>query len=554
MFKKAPESFQLDLYSSPGSLFSGKTLKLFEDKDAWHNQFRQQVTMRIDESLFSPLYCKDNGTPNSPIRVLIAMMVLKEAEGLSDQKIFENCRFNMLTRSAIGLLNADDSVPTESTYYLFRKRVNEYATAKEGNKNLFDVVFAQITKSQCIDFEVSGKRIRMDSKLLGSNIAWLSRYELIHETLRLFYTQAKQTGKLDKTTEERLDNLLKLEGNKVVYTCTSEEVKSRLQELGGLIYKILPIFSHTTSTPYLTLQRVFGEQYKIGENKIVVARDKEEISAKSVQSPHDTDCTFRDKDGDKVKGYSINATENCDDKGLKLIGDVDVRIVSTPDVDFFQDDIKKVQEVFLDKTEAAHADGAYHSPDNQDFCKENGIELFLHAIQGAKGRYDLNMSESEELTVFDTDTNKLLDTVKVTCKKDTSKWRIVTEKGYRYFTQKDIDTCQIRKKIEETPIETLQKRNNVEATVFQIGYHYPNSKSRYRGLVRHQMWANIRCLWVNFVRILKFKEELCPGTSFFAKYAPEPLFSSLYFVVQAFLAAKLPYYLSVPKNIQFSAN
>jgi hypothetical protein len=510
--------------------------------------------MRIDESLFSPLYCKDNGTPNSPIRVLIAMMVLKEAEGLSDQKIFENCRFNMLTRSAIGLLNADDSVPTESTYYLFRKRINDHATAKEGNENLFNVAFAQITKSQCIEFEVSGKRIRMDSKLLGSNIAWLSRYELIHETLRLFYTQAKQTGKLDKPTEERLDALLKLEGNKVVYTCTSEEVKSRLQELGELIYKILPIFSYTTTKHYLTLQRVFQEQYKIGENKIVVAKDKAEISAKSVQSPHDTDCTFRDKDGDKVKGYSINATENCDDKGLKLIGDVDVRIVSTPDVDFFQDDIKKVQEIFLDKTEAAHADGAYHSPGNQEFCKENDIELFLHAIQGAKGRYDLNMSESAELTVLDTETNKLLDTVKVTCKKNTSKWRIITEKGYRYFTQKDIDTYQIRKKIDETPIETLQIRNNVEATVFQIGYHYPNAKSRYRGLVKHQMWANIRCLWVNFVRILKFKGKLCPGSSFFAKYAFDSLFSSLYFLLQAFLVTKLPYHLSVPQNIEFSAN
>lgn len=554
MFKKAPESFQLDLYSSPASLFTGKTLKLYEDKAAWHNQFRQQVTMRIDESLFSPLYCKDNGTPNSPIRVLIAMMVLKEAEGLSDQKIFENCRFNMLTRSAIGLLNADDSVPTESTYYLFRKRINDHVTAKEGNKNLFDVAFAQITKSQCIEFEVSGKRIRMDSKLLGSNIAWLSRYELIHETLRLFYNQAKLTGKLDKTTEERLDNLLKLEGNKVVYTCTSEEVKSRLQELGILIYKILPIFSESTSTHYLTLQRVFNEQYKIDENKIVVAKDKEEISAKSVQSPHDTDCTFRDKDGDKVKGYSINATENCDDKGLKLIGDVDVRIVSTPDVDFFQDDIKKVQEVFVDKTEAAHADGAYHSPGNQEFCIENGIELFLHAIQGAKGRYDLNMSESGELSVLDTDTNTLLDTVKITCKKNTSKWRIITEKGYRYFTQKDIDTYQIRKKIAETPIETLQIRNNVEATVFQIGYHYPNAKSRYRGLVKHQMWANIRCLWVNFVRILKFKEKLCSGTSFFAKYAFEFLFSPLYIVFQTFLATKLPYHSSVPQNIEFSVN
>ena len=45
--------------------------------------------------------------PNAPVRVLIAMMILKEAEGLSDQKTLENCRFNMLTRSAIGLFKVD---------------------------------------------------------------------------------------------------------------------------------------------------------------------------------------------------------------------------------------------------------------------------------------------------------------------------------------------------------------------------------------------------------------------------------------------------------------
>ena len=84
------------------------------------------------------------------------------------------------------------------------------------------------------------------------------------------------------------------------------------------------------------------------------------------------------------------------------------------------------------------------------------------------------------------------------------KWRIKTENGYRYFTQKDIDTALVRKKIEQTPIEVLQKRNNVEATIFQIGYHFPNAKSKYRGLNRHQIWANVRCIWVNFVRILKY--------------------------------------------------
>ncbi len=550
MFKKSSESIQQNLFTSGTSLFSGKSQKLYEDELAWHNQFRKQVTMRINESLFSSLYCSNNGSPNASIRVLVAMMVLKEAQGLSDQKLYEDCRFNMLTRSALGLLNADDPVPTESTYYLFRKKVNDHA--KAGNENLFEVSFTEITKSQCTEFNVSGKRIRMDSKLLGSNIAWLSRYELIHETLRIFYKGIKQTSIFDKVTKEKLDKLLKIEGNKVVYTCSSKEVQTRLQELGELIYEILPLFPDSANPHYLTLQKVFNEQFKVGEDKIVVGREKEEITAKSVQSPHDTDCHYRNKDGNKVKGYGINITESCDEgDGLNLIGNVDVRNVSTSDVDFFQDDINNVQEVFTEAPKAVHADGAYHSPDNQAFCKDNDIDLYLHAIQGAKGRYEFDLLKNGELYVLDTKTGEFVEPTKITGKNNIEKWRIKNEKAYRYFTQKEIDTYLIRKKIAETPIETLQKRNNVEATVFQLGYHYPNAKSRYRGLIKHQMWANIRCLWVNFVRILKYIKQLRLKNNFFAKYLIKPILFELYMAFKLFLKALLPNHILSAKNIAF---
>ena len=445
MFKKTKEP-QLNMFSSPSSILSGKSQKIYDDKAAWHNVFRHQVTTRIDEAPFQALYCTNNGTPNSSIRVLIAMMILKEAEGLSDQKIFENCRFNMLTRSAIGLLNADDVVPADSTYYLLRKRIVEHE--KAGNGNLLAVVFSEVTKKQCIDFEVSGKRIRMDSKLLGGNIAWLTRYELIHETFRLFYNEVKQSGKIDGATKDTLDGLLKMEGNKITYTCSTEEVKTRLQQMGALIHGVLPMFSAGDATHYQTLKRVFDEQFIVDETKTVVGREKEDITAQSVQSPHDTDCTYRNKGGDQVKGYSINITESCDDgEVLNLIGHVDVRNASTSDIEFLQDGIKKVEEVFTSKVVDAHADGAFHSQGNQAFCKEGDrdIELHLHAIQGAKGRYNLETVDGN-LSVLDTKTNELVDCEEVTNKDGVVKWRIKTESGYRYFTQKDIDTYLVRKK------------------------------------------------------------------------------------------------------------
>lgn len=536
MFRKSPDSAQLDVFTSPRTLFSGNSLRIYEDGGGWHNQFRKQVTMRINEGIFSPLYCQDNGKPNAPIRILVAMMVLKEAEGMSDQKLFENCRFNLLTRSALGLHNASDPLPTESTYYLFRKRISEYAG--QTGENLLETVFTQITKSQCAEFEVSGKRIRMDSKLLGSNIAWPGRYELIHETLRLFYKGIEKSGHIGEKTRNRLDELLRLDGNKVVYTCTGKEIKSRIHELGELIYKILPLFSLSNSAHFETLQRVFDEQYKVDGHKMVLPREKEEISARSVQSPHDPDCHYRKKGGQQVKGYTVNVTESCDDeKALNLIAQVDVKKASCSDVGFLQAGIDKGQEVFTDRPEAAHADGAYHSPDNQRHCKEKGIDLHLHAIQGAKGRYRFSLCENGELTVFDTVSNAVIDPVQITAKDDTIKWRIKTAKGHRYFTQKDIDGYLLRRQIAETPIKTLQKRNNVEATIFQLGYHYPNAKTRYRGEIKHRMWANIRCLWVNFVRILKYIGQLGPKTLSAIKYEGKSLSFAIYSALNLFFTA-----------------
>ena len=549
MYRASDESPQINLLTSGGSLFTGKSLNLYQDPTAWHNQFRKQVTMQIDEGLFEPLYSSGKGTPNASIRVLVGMMVLKEAEGMSDEKLFENCRFNMLIRSALGLTNADDLIPAESTYYLFRKNVNEYA--KEGNENLFDTVFASITKKQCLEFNVSGKRVRMDSKLLGSNIAWLSRYELVHETLRLFYKEVKKTGVIGSEIEGKLDELLKFKGNKVVYTSTSEEVKTKLQELGELIYKVLPLFCSAKSTHYTILERVFHEQFRIDEEKLVITRNKEEILAKSIQSPHDTDCDFRNKDGNKVKGYSFNATESCDDKGLNLIGDVNMKEVSTSDVDFLPEGVEKAENVFLDKTENIHADGAYHSPDNQSFCAEKGINLYLHAIQGAKSRYQLDLSENGELTVLDTQTREFLEAIKIRGKNNEQKWRIKTDKGYRYFTQKEIDTSKVRKKIEETPVEVLQKRNNVEATIFQIGYHYPNAKSRYRGLIKHQMWADMRCLWVNFVRILKIIGKMAQKAAFIGKKLFVYIIDALIFAFITFVLKPIDDKLPFSQNFRF---
>lgn len=525
MFRKTSNDSQLGIFSLPDELLTGKTKAIYHDQNNWHNLFRQQVTSGIDENIFKPLFDEQNGAPNVSIRVLVAMMAIKEGFGWSDAQLFEQCRFNMLVRSALGLMNIDDEVPVESTYYLFRKRIVEHE--RQDKENLLERAFAGVTHGQAVAFEVSGKSIRMDSKLLGSNIAWLSRYELVHETLRLFYKDVKPLISQyvrDDAMLQLLEDIYKEKGNKVVFRSTRSETQSRLQELGGAIYPLLNLFNAVHSKHYETLNRVFSEQYRVEENKEVILRDKEEIQADSVQSPHDTDCHYRNKADKQTKGYSINATESCNETGLNLIADVAVKEAGAADSGYVQDTVKATENVLCGSIENLHHDGAYHSPDNEQFCESETIQIYQNAIQGMKGRYELELSENG-LLVTDTHTDQTIRADKV---KDKNKWKIKTEKGVRYFSEKEINTSQVRKRIAQTPVELLNVRNNVEATIFQIGYHYGRQKSRYRGLVKHKMWASMRCLWVNFVRIVNYVTSDCPKTVFSAIKGLISSFKTLY--------------------------
>jgi hypothetical protein len=341
MFTKTNNTPQLDIFSEVQTFLSGTSLKEYENSSGWHNIFREQITHRIDEELFRPLFSSDNGAPNASIRVLISMMILKEARGMSDSQLFEECRFNLLVRSALGLPNINDSLPVPSTYYLLRKRIVDWE--KSGNENLIEKVFSQITKSQAIDFNINGKHVRMDSKLMGSNIAWYSRYELIHETVRKAYILLKSESTdlfLCSTAVALLESILKESGDKVSYRSSKTEIEAKLAEMGVAIYKMTEQLSHhssdlKTAEDIQTLFRVFREQYIVNEQAITI-RPKEEVQAGSVQSPHDTDCDYRNKGGNQIKGYSINVTETCDKaQALNLITDVQVETAGTADCDFF---------------------------------------------------------------------------------------------------------------------------------------------------------------------------------------------------------------------------
>ncbi len=511
MFKKSNKEPQLDAFASVPTMLESLAFKQYSDQGHWHNQFREQVVMRIDESTFSVLFNDTTGAPNAPIRTLIGMMILKESFGWSDSQLFEHCRFNLLARSSLGLFNMNDPLPVESTYYLLRKRI--YDHHKQRGEDLMGKAFAHITSQQIKEFDVSGRSIRMDSKLIGSNIALFTRYEIIHQTLCLFYKSLDNVAKsrLTATDLEQLKELVKEEPIKTVYRSTREELKGRLQPIGILIYKLLKLFGDLQTEPCQLLQRVFNEQYKVSEDQQIELRPKEEISSSSVQSPHDPDSAYRNKRDQQVKGYSVNITETCSEDNLDLITNVIVEKANTPDTAFVEPAIQATIEVTGQMVEKVYADGAFQSPANDDCCEN--IDMVFTGIQGAESKYDLEMT-SEGLLVTDTQTgeHKLAVLAKKQKNSKEDRWRITTAKGHYYFSQQAIRTSHMRREMKGRPIEELHKRNNVEATIFQFGFPLRNNKSKYRGLIKQKTWAYCRCLWINLVRILNFTKQICQRT------------------------------------------
>ena len=139
----------------------------------------------------------------------------------------------------------------------------------------------------------------------------------------------------------------------------------------------------------------------------------------------------------------------------------------------------------------------------------------------------------EGLLVTDTHTGERMQAVLVKKQKNSKeyRWRITTPKGYYYFGHQAIRASHLRREMMSRPLEELHKRNNVEASIFQLGFMLRNNKSKYRGLIKQKIWAFCRCLWINLVRILKFTKQTCQRTPGLIK---KSLLAAIFGLTQSF--------------------
>lgn len=256
MFKKTTPP-QTDLFKNLSSQLSDRKASMLDDPTSWHNVFYREVTQRVDESVFAPLF-NEGGRPNASLRILLAMMVLKEGNGWSDEQLFGSCRFDLRCMMALGLFDIDADVPVESTYYEFRRRLAEHNA--EHGEDLVGEAFRSAVCGQIRTHNIKGENVRMDSKLIQSNIAKASRLELILETVRVSTSNldlSLLTDVLDKADIDLLKSLRSKTTSNVAYPLDSGEKKGMLERLGNIIRELL---AHCGEGG--TLARLYCEQYQ----------------------------------------------------------------------------------------------------------------------------------------------------------------------------------------------------------------------------------------------------------------------------------------------------
>ena len=78
------------------------------------------------DTAFAPLYCLDNGRPAKPIRLMVALLILKNLRNLSDENLVEQWSENLYYQYFSGEHSFQCTIPCVPTELIaFRKRIGE---------------------------------------------------------------------------------------------------------------------------------------------------------------------------------------------------------------------------------------------------------------------------------------------------------------------------------------------------------------------------------------------------------------------------------------------
>lgn len=496
---------------------------------SWAHTFRRHVFAQIPEERFAVLYSETDSRPNAPVNVLVGGDMLKDGFGWTDEELERHLQFDLQTRYALGLDDLSQSAPTLRTFQNHRRRVRQHA--EETGENLYEVVFEAVTDEQIEQLQLKVGWQRMDSTQLLSNIALVSRLELVLSVLQRGIAGLPEARQAVWRQEQA--DYVSRQPRHICYRLTKAAVADYLQQTGELLVAVLAELEGEEGEAEARelVARVLGEQYQIEAGAQIVLRPVQEVAAASLQSPHDPEATYREKNGERYRGYVTNISETCDpDNPVQLITSVQTASNNTDDSQLLSQSLAE-QAQRGHQVEKATVDGGYTGPTAKAACEAHGTELHPSRVRGGKSRGDkwgwdnyswqLNAENVPEQVSCPRGQVAILEPAR-----KEGRWLARFEQDVCAtcpFFQKE---CRVEPRQRSGPTLSMTTRsiqvallrqrvtdaNNgiraaVEATVRSVKHPFAGGKLPVRGLIRSQMVVLGSALLVNVHRLTHYYLE-----------------------------------------------
>jgi len=532
MFRKKDP--QLSLFEAYYYLPEAKKRRL---ESSWPHVFRTEIMPMIPEEEFKHLYCENNGRPNEPVSILIALSVIKEMDDLTDEQLLDSYYFDTRYQYALSV-TPDEAYLAPRTLYYFRERV----VGDKAVQKVFDATTDKIIEILSLRL---GKQ-RLDSTHIRSNMANLSRLHLFVRTIETFLKRLKATypEKVETLPEEIYRRYLEREG--YFADSKSSEAKRRLNDCAKDLLYLIDIFSDDEAVKnlhsYKHLKRLFNEQCEVvresgGEGEVDRVILKKEVSSTSLQSPSDPDATY----GHRGKGYKVQISETCDKENeVQVITHVEVQGAHESDQNSSTPIIEDLEDKGR-KPDTLYGDAGYGSGENIIEAEEFGVKLMAPIEAGSKPKEgtlkltDFTITEDGTQVIRCPEGERPLrhrkgkDPHRInalfkkeicnTCK-ELSRCPVSQHKRHNKlsFTRKDLVVAR-RKVEQETPEfkEEYKIRSGVEATNSELKRKHAMDKVWTRGKERVTFAVFMKVTACNIKRFMrqrvKSRPELQPGTT-----------------------------------------
>ena len=431
------EGSQINLFSDYYSLPPRYRRDL---QKGWAGAFRVLIMPNIDESPYRVLYSELPGRPNTPVNWILGALMLKGIKQIpTDDDTREKFCYDMEFRYAIVCENYAGAPFSDNVFTDFRKRcmLHYLKTGVDLIHGTFEALREPLQKLM----EIDPSLMRIDSTMVEASICEMNRLTLLYISNALMLeaiTGLKihlRPGKT-KTVKNKVDlidgqicitemsdaekeadekarasarqaraqkmeeakallpkalhhYLDKEDENVILYHNKEQSYDERINQVVKDAQEIMKLCEEHPEyrglEQYDTFVRILKEQCKLDEQGIYSLREKGEgMTSDMVQSPYDTEATYRSKDGESHKGYVVAFTQAQNADGESLLMDYEVDKNNVSDQELGERLVKRMDEQPADAGAKIVGDSLFTSDEMVRAAAEKNYEIVNTNLTGKR--------------------------------------------------------------------------------------------------------------------------------------------------------------------------